>query len=300
MGWLNSISSNENRGQLFSIHMVVVWGGLALGQGLFVIDNPAGVSLFMLASILLSVSLIPILLTEIKAPDTEVQESLGIKALWKASPSGVMTLGVSGLASAGFFGVGTIYAIKSGLTVSETALFMTLFIGFGAVSQWPLGWLSDKIDRRKVILLCCVVVTSICILLSIFEFSKTVFLILNGLIGASTLPLYSLGVAQTNDRLKPSQMVSASGTIIFVYSVFAALGPFSMSYFINLFDELGFLLYLSGVHILIAVIVFAMMFVTDDVDESDQANFQVMAQRPSVVGMEVIAEEALESQLDSD
>ena len=177
---------------------------------------------------------------------------------------------------------------------------MTLFIGFGAVSQWPLGWLSDKIDRRKVILLCCVVVTSICILLSIFEFSKTVFLILNGLIGASTLPLYSLGVAQTNDRLKPSQMVSASGTIIFVYSVFAALGPFSMSYFINLFDELGFLLYLSGVHILIAVIVFAMMFVTDDVDESDQANFQVMAQRPSVVGMEVIAEEALESQLDSD
>ena len=299
-GWLNSISSNENRGQLFSIHMVVVWGGLALGQGLFVIDNPAGVSLFMLASILLSVSLIPILLTEIKAPDTEVQESLGIKALWKASPSGVMTLGVSGLASAGFFGVGTIYAIKSGLTVSETALFMTLFIGFGAVSQWPLGWLSDKIDRRKVILLCCVVVTSICILLSIFEFSKAVFLILNGLIGASTLPLYSLGVAQTNDRLKPSQMVSASGTIIFVYSVFAALGPFSMSYFINLFDELGFLLYLSGVHILIAVIVFAMMFVTDDVDESDQANFQVMAQRPSVVGMEVIAEEALESQLDSD
>ena len=299
-GCLNSISSNEYRGQLFSIHMVVVWGGLALGQGLFVIDNPAGVSLFMLASILLSVSLIPILLTEIKAPDTEVQESLGIKALWKASPSGVMTLGVSGLASAGFFGVGTIYAIKSGLTVSETALFMTLFIGFGAVSQWPLGWLSDKIDRRKVILLCCVVVTSICILLSIFEFSKTVFLILNGLIGASTLPLYSLGVAQTNDRLKPSQMVSASGTIIFVYSVFAALGPFSMSYFINLFDELGFLLYLSGVHILIAVIVFAMMFVTDDVDESDQANFQVMAQRPSVVGMEVIAEEALESQLDSD
>ena len=299
-GWLNSISSNENRGQLFSIHMVVVWGGLAMGQGLFVVDNPAGVSLFLLASILLSVSLIPILLTEIKAPDTEIQESLGIKALWKSSPSCVITLGVSGLASAGFFGVGTIYAIKSGLSVSETALFMTLFIGFGAASQWPLGWLSDKIDRRKVILLCCLVVTSICVLLSLFEFSKTVFLILNGLIGAFTLPLYSLGVAQTNDRLKPSQMVSASGTIIFVYSLFAALGPFSMSYFINLFDEFGFLLYLAGVHVLIAIIVFGMMFITDDVDESDQANFQVMAQRPSVVGMEVIAEEALESQLDSD
>ena len=301
-GWLNSISSNENRGQLFSIHMMVVWGGLAMGQGLFVVDSPAGVNLFLLASILLSISLIPILLTEIKTPEEkiELQESLGFKALWKASPSGVATIGISGLASAGFFGVGTIYAIKSGLSISETALFMTLFIGFGALSQWPLGWLSDRIDRRKVILLCCSIVVGICILLALFDFSKTIFLTLNGLIGASTLPLYSLGVAQTNDRLKPSQMVSASGTIVFVFSIFAALGPFTMSYFLKLFDSFGFLLYLSLVHLVIAVIVFVMMFINEDVDESNQSDFQVMAQRPSLVAMEVIAEEAIESQAESD
>ena len=299
-GWLNSISSNENRGQLFSIHMMVVWGGLAMGQGLFVIDSPAGVNLFLLASILLSISLIPILLTEIKAPEVEMQEPLGFKALWKASPSGVATIGISGLASAGFFGVGTIYAIQSGLSISETALFMTLFIGFGALSQWPLGWLSDKIDRRKVILLCCSIVIGVCALLVMFDFSKTTFLVLNGLIGASTLPLYSLGVAQTNDRLKPSQMVSASGTIVFVFSVFAALGPFTMSYFLNLFDSIGFLLYLSLVHLVIGVTVFVMMFINEDVDESDQSDFQVMAQRPSMVAMEVIAEEAIESQSDSE
>jgi MFS family permease len=299
-GWLNSISSNENRGQLFSIHMMVVWGGLAMGQGLFVVDSPAGVNLFLLASILLSISLIPILLTEIKAPEEELQESLGFKALWKASPSGVVTIGISGLASAGFFGVGTIYAIKSGLSISETALFMTLFIGFGALSQWPLGWLSDRIDRRKVILLCCSIVVGICVLLALFDFSKTIFLTLNGIIGASTLPLYSLGVAHTNDRLKPSQMVSASGTIVFVFSIFAALGPFTMSYFLKLFDSFGFLLYLSLVHLVIAVIVFVMMFINEDVDASDQSDFQVMAQRPSIVAMEVIAEEAIESQAESD
>jgi MFS family permease len=301
-GWLNSISSNENRGQLFSIHMMVVWGGLAMGQGLFVVDSPAGVNLFLLASILLSISLIPILLTEIKTPEEkiELQESLGFKALWKASPSGVVTIGISGLASAGFFGVGTIYAIKSGLSISETALFMTLFLGFGALSQWPLGWISDRIDRRKVILLCCLIVVGICVLLALFDFSKTIFLILNGLIGASTLPLYSLGVAHTNDRLKPSQMVSASGTIVFVFSIFAALGPFTMSYFLKLFDSFGFLIYLSLVHLVIAIIVFVMMFINEDVDESDQSNFQVMAQRPSLVAMEVIAEEAIESQAESD
>ena len=295
-GWLNSISSNENRGQIFSIHMVVVWGGLALGQGLFVIDNPAGVNLFILASILLSISLIPILLANIKAPDNEIQETLNLSDLWRASPSGIITVGLSALASAGFFGVGTIYAIKSGLSISETAIFMTLFIGFGALSQWPLGWLSDKIDRRKVILLCCASVVSICIVLAIFEFETTSFLLLSGLIGASTLPLYSLGVAQTNDRLEPKQMISASGTIVLVYSVFAALGPFTVSYFLSVFDKFGFLLFLSIVHIVIAVVVLMMMLIHKDVEEADQANFQVMTHRPSTVAMEVIAEEAMESQ----
>ena len=295
-GWLNSISSNENRGQIFSIHMIVVWGGLALGQGLFVVDDPAGVSLFLLASILLSVSLIPILLTEIKAPETDVQESLGLKALWKASPSGVATIGLSGLASAGFFGVGTIYAVKAGLSVSETALFMTLFIGFGAVSQWPLGWLSDKIDRRKVILLCCTSVISICIVLVSFEFTSTIHLILSALVGAFTLPLYSIGVAQANDRLEPKQMISASGTIVLVFSVFAVLGPFTMSYFLELFEMRGFMIYMGIVHLIIAVTVLMMMMINQDVDESEQTDFQVMGQRPSVVAMEVIAEEALESQ----
>ena len=299
-GWLNSISSNENRGQIFSIHMIVVWGGLALAQGLFAVDDPTGVSLFLLASILLSISLIPILLTEIKAPEMDVQESLGLRALWKASPSGVATIGLSGLASAGFFGVGTIYAVKAGLSVSETALFMTLFIGFGALSQWPLGWLSDKIDRRKVIMFCCATVICICMVLASFEFTSITLVILSALVGAFTLPLYSLGVAQSNDRLKPKQMISASGTIVLVFSVFAALGPFTMSYFLELFEMLGFMIYMGIVHLAIAVTVLIMMFINQDVDESDQSDFQVMAQRPSLVAMEVIAEEAIESQGESD
>jgi len=299
-GWLNSISSNENRGQIFSIHMIVVWTGLALGQGLFAVDDPSGVSLFLLASILLSVSLIPILLTEIKAPESDVQESLGLRALWKASPAGVATIGLSGLASAGFFGVGTIYAVKAGLSVSETALFMTLFIGFGAASQWPLGWLSDKIDRRKVILLCCASVICICIILTSFEFTSKILLILSALVGACTLPLYSLGVAQANDRLEPKQMISASGTIVLVFSVFAALGPLTMSYFLELFEMFGFMLYMGIVHMVIAVTVIIMMMINKNVDESEQTDFQVMGQRPSVVAMEVIAEEALESQSEQD
>ena len=297
-GWLNSISSNENRGQIFSVHMIVVWGSLALGQGLFVVDNPAGVNLFILASILLSISLIPILLANIKAPNNDIQETLNVRDLWRASPSGIITVGLSALASAGFFGVGTIYAIKSGLSISETAIFMTLFIGFGALSQWPLGWLSDKIDRRKVILLCCAGVISICIVLAIFELNTTAFLLINGLIGASTLPLYSIGVAQTNDRLEPKQMISASGTIVLVYSVFAALGPLTVSFFLSSFDQFGFLLFLIIVHITIAFIVLLMMFVNKDVEDTDQASFQVMTHRPSTVAMEVIAEEAIESQIE--
>ena len=118
---------------------------------------------------------------------------------------------------------------------------------------------------------------------------------LSGLIGGSTLPLYALGVAQANDRLEPKQMISASGTIVLVYGVFAAFGPFTMSYFLDVFNEMGFLLYLSLIHLAIALIVLFMMFIHQDVEESDQSQFQIMAHRPTAVAMEVIAEEAIES-----
>jgi uncharacterized membrane protein len=119
--------------------------------------------------------------------------------------------------------------------------------------------------------------------------------VLSGLIGGSTLPLYALGVAQANDRLEPKQMISASGTIVLVYGVFAAFGPFTMSYFLDVFNEMGFLLYLSLIHLAIALIVLFMMFIHQDVEESDQSQFQIMAHRPTAVAMEVIAEEAIES-----
>jgi len=91
-------------------------------------------------------------------------------------------------------------------------------------------------------------------------------------------------------------MISASGTIVLVFSVFAALGPFTMSYFLELFEMFGFMIYMGIVHLVIAVTVLIMMIINQNVDESEQTDFQVMAQRPSVVAMEVIAEEALESQ----
>ena len=143
---------------------------------------------------------------------------------------------------------------------------------------------------------CCASVISICIVLALFEFTSTILLILSALVGAFTLPLYSLGVAQANDRLEPKQMISASGTIVLVYSVFAVLGPFTMSYFLALFEMFGFMLYMGIVHLVVGVTVLMMMMINQDVDESEQTDFQVMGQRPSVVAMEVIAEEALESQ----
>ena len=135
---------------------------------------------------------------------------------------------------------------------------------------------------------------------TIFYVLHPIHVILSALVGAFTLPLYSLGVAQSNDRLKPKQMISASGTIVLVFSVFAALGPFTMSYFLELFEMFGFMIYMGIVHLAIAVTVLIMMFINQDVDESDQSDFQVMAQRPSLVAMEVIAEEAIESQGESD
>lgn len=297
--WLNAKSSNANRGTVFSIFMAVIYTALSLGQSLLMLDDPMGYSLFVLTSVLLSVSLIPVLIPSIDAPQIDQNESLGIFTLYKISTSCVFTVALSAIAVSAVFSLGAIFAVKAGLSVSETAIFMTVFIAFGAIAQWPLGWISDRVDRRWVILYCACVALSISVAMNFIEASYSMYLIMSGVIGSSVLPLYSLGVAHANDRLDPKQMMGASSTINMLYGVFAMIGPLAMAYSLNIFGLSGFYLLIGLIHFLLAIVILKMIFTKEATEESEQTQFQVMSHRPGVVAMEVIAEEAMESQLEN-
>ena len=147
--WINDLSENNNRGKALSIYMMVSMAGSAVGQLFLNIANPETASLFMLVSILISISLVPILIVVSKQPDFSVTEFLNIKQLYEASPLGVIAAMMTGLAHGTLWGIGTIYGLKSGLSIEQVSIFMFTFIIGGALNQYLICLLytSDAADE---------------------------------------------------------------------------------------------------------------------------------------------------------
>ena len=150
--WLNDKSSNETRGQLLSVYMIVTFVFAGLGQFLLNLSDPMKVNLFILVSILLSISLVPILLTATHAPTFENPKRFSLKELYIITPLGFVGALITGLTHGTVFGYGAIYATAKDFSTFQISLFMVIVTAFGAISQWPIGYLSDKIDRRIILI----------------------------------------------------------------------------------------------------------------------------------------------------
>jgi MFS family permease len=296
--WLNARSDNQSRGRVLSLYMLVAYFSMAGGQWLLKSSNPAGFHLFIFASILLSLALIPMLISRTEAPPIETHQGIGIKALFHESSTGTLTIFISAMATGAMFGMGPVYAARANFDLSQTALFMSTFILLGAIAQWPMGWLSDHYDRRLVILVSGLAagLSSLVLMFYLENLPLWLFFCLWGLLGALTLPMYSIGVAHTNDRLLPSQMIGASSTIILLYGAGSVIGPLLTGYLLEHVGLAGFFLMITIVHLTIAVGVGYFMQQTPPVAEEDSTLFQAVPPRPTTVVMEAVAHEAEESQ----
>ena len=226
--WLNDVSENETRGQMMSFYMLISLIGMAGGQFLLNIAAPSSYELFVLISVLVSIAVIPILLSVSRAPDFNKSVSVGILQLYKVSPLGVMGMLITGIVTGTIFGMGAVYTDNVGLSVRETSFFMSAVVLGGAVMQYPIGRLSDLLNRRKVIIVCCVcgaVMAFIApnIIDPGFDQTWKIFLA-TALVGGFSMPLYALSVAHTNDYLTPGQMVAASSTLVLTVSIGSAFG----------------------------------------------------------------------------
>ena len=293
--WLNERSENETRGQVLSIYLFISYGGLAGGQWLFNLSDPSSYQLFLLSSILLSFALVPVLLTSTVTPEIVESETMNPRKLFRRAPAGVVSVVLSSISQGVLFGMAPVYAANVGMSIPQTALFMSMFIAFGAIAHIPLGWLSDRSDRRMVILGACSIALLLCYVLLKTNTGGTGFVILFGLLGGMILPIYSLGAAHINDRLKPEQMTSASGTILLLYGVGAAIGPITVGYMIKLLGDDGFLFYLGGISLLNALLVMYWIKQREAVPEEDQIDYQLSA-RPTIIAMDLVAQEAQEIQ----
>jgi MFS family permease len=224
--WLNHRASRTNRGRLLAVYMLVLYVGLGAAQFLLLLSSPQTAAPFMLTSALISLAMVPILASAQQTPEPAVPHSVRYRDLYRNSPLGVVAVAVSGMISSIIFAMGPVYARLSGSGTQGVAAFMAVSILAAVLTQYPVGRVSDRMDRRTVIASVCTLATLVAVSIVAFgPLPRPVFLVLAALFGGSALTLYSLAVSHVNDKLEPTQMVAASSALLRMNGTAAAVGP---------------------------------------------------------------------------
>ena len=224
--WLNDRASRANRGRLLAVYMLVLYVGLGAAQFLLILSNPSTPTPFMLVSVLISLAMVPIVVSAQQMPERALPSKVRLRDLYRDTPLGVVAIIVSGLISSIIFSMGPVYARLSGLQTHNIATFMALSILSAVVTQYPIGRLSDRMDRRTVIAGICTFAMLVAGAIVAFPaLPHAAFLALSALFSGFALTLYSLSVSHVNDKLEPAQMVAASSALLLLNGSAAAIGP---------------------------------------------------------------------------
>ena len=224
--WLNDRASRSNRGRLLAVYMLVLYVGLGAAQFLLILSDPRSATPFMLVSVLISLAMVPIVVSAQQVPEPAVPRKVRLPDLYRDSPLGVVGVIVSGLISSIIFSMGPVYARLSGLDTTRVATFMAVSILAAVATQYPVGRLSDRMDRRTVIAGVCTLTMLVAGTIAAFrDLPHAVFLTLAALFSGFALTLYSLSVSHVNDQLEPTQMVAASSALLLLNGTSAAIGP---------------------------------------------------------------------------
>ena len=295
--WVNDLSDNEHRGQALSVYMIVSMAGSAFGQLFLNLADPETATLFMIVSVLISISLVPILMVVSKQPDFSVAKFFTVKELYKTSPLGVVTAIMTGLAHGTLWGIGSIYALKNGLSIEQVSIFMFTFVIGGAINQYVVGFLSDKYDRRTVIVIVAFLASIFAVLAVLIGSSYTALIITTFIFGGLTVPLYALAIAHTNDFLEKDEMIAASAGIQLAGGIGLTIGPVIGGLSIDLIGANGFWIYLFLIHALLGVFGLFRMQIREAVPLEEQGSTVLVGSRTTPTLMELYpdAEESIDS-----
>lgn len=293
--WLNNSSTNENRGQALSAYMIVQMLGIIAAQGLLVVPDPSGYLLFVIPSVLVSISFAPILLSISPTPAFESTKRMTLIELYKVSPLGCVGMFLMGSVFAAQFGMAAVYATEAGLGIAQIPLFTAAFYVGALLFQYPVGWLSDRFDRRVLIALSALIAGLASLMGMIFGGSFVVLLIAAFLIGGLSNPLYSLLIAYTNDFLEHEDMAAASAGLLFVNGVGAIAGPLIIGYAMQVMGPPGYFILLAVV--LLTLTGYAVYRMTQRAAPSsdDTIAYQRMMPTASPVTVEIASEWAIET-----
>ena len=253
--WMNSHAAPENRGTVLSLYGLVTVAAIACGQLLLNIADPDGFILFCLISILISLSLVPISLSRASAPTVTEGVSLNLRYLYRLSSLGVIGTLLTGLTMGAFVGMGATYAQVMGLSAREISLFMLCLMLGSLLFQWPLGWLSDRMDRRLMIAVVACANALVCLAFIVLNDKElTMLLVLAFFLGGFGQPLYSLCVAHANDSVTESEMLSTASTLLLVFGAGSIFGPLFASLLMGQIGGVGLFLVIAPLYLLLTMI----------------------------------------------
>jgi MFS family permease len=256
--WLNATSTNENRGKMLSFYMIVTYGALGAGQLLLNVADPSGYVRFIIVSCLLSMSLVPLILLPSEAPSVEGAKPVSVEEIWRASPLAVVGVLACGMGQSAFFALGAVFGLSKGLPLVYVSFMMGLPPLGVILSQYPIGWISDRVDRRTIIMLLSFMaaVAAAMTLAGGIYLSRLLLISLITAFGVISLPIYSLVVAHANDHLGKEQALGASAKLVLLYGVGSLVGPILVGNLMRRIGGEGFLIYMIAVHAALAAFAF--------------------------------------------
>ena len=292
--WLNDAASNETRGQALSLYMIGQLTGITAAQGILNLADPGGYTLFVVMSVLVSVSFAPILLSTGRTPAFETAKPMTLRQLFDASPLGCVGTFFLGGIFAALFGMAAVFGTEKGLSVAEISVFVaSIYVG-GLLFQYPIGWLSDRMDRRVLIFGATFAGTVVALGAGVVSDAVPVIVAVGFLIGGFANPLYALLIAYTNDFLETSDMASASGRLIFINGLGAMTGPILIGLLMTRFGADAYFVYIGVLFGVIALYALFRMGQRSAPSVQETAPYAPVLPQASPVAVEVAQEVAIE------
>jgi MFS family permease len=292
--WLNNAANNENRGKALSLYMIVQMIGIVAAQGLLLVGDPSGFILFIIPSVLVSISFAPILLSVSPTPAFERTAPMSLRQLFGVSPLSCVGVFLLGGAFSAQFGMAAVYGAEAGLSLTQISLFIATFYVGATLAQYPLGWMSDRMDRRRLIMIVSAI-GGVGAVIGVGVNTQVGLLVAAFLVGGMSNPLYSLLISYANDFLELEDMAAASGGLIFLNGLGAISGPLVTGWMMTLMGPPGFWVFIAI--LLFAMALYALYRMTQRAAPSveDSGSYAPVMMSATSVALEAAQEWAAES-----